>query len=192
LPINVCLARKSGHSPTQSPLEVGYAVYRIEESAFGISLSEDSKAAARWSLDSGGASTTGDVGNETPRRFRPNIVSWGLILQLERKNLLNSRCGASLTKPLSKEDVMLKAYVLPAVASVFVLGSATVAMAGEFDNMCAMGLATGQKISTNCAINEVIAGLSYCFANDNAKSMFMKDPTGNLAKAKAFDSTKKP
>ena len=87
---------------------------------------------------------------------------------------------------------MFKACILPAAAGVLLLSMATAAMAGEFDNMCTMGLAMGQEVSTDCKINEVIAGLSYCFANDNAKSMFMKDPTGNMAKAKAFYSSKHP
>ena len=50
----------------------------------------------------------------------------------------------------------------------------------------------GKEVKTDCKINEVVAGLSYCFADDGAKSMFMKDPSGNLAKAKTFYSTKHP
>ena len=87
---------------------------------------------------------------------------------------------------------MFKACILPAVTGAFLFGMATAAMAGEFDNMCTMGLAMGKEVKTECKINEVIAGLSYCFADDGAKSMFMKDPTGNLAKAKTFYSTKHP
>jgi YHS domain-containing protein len=41
-------------------------------------------------------------------------------------------------------------------------------------------------------IPRLVAGLSYCFANQEAKTAFMQDPTGNLAKAKAFYSTKHP
>ena len=87
---------------------------------------------------------------------------------------------------------MCKAYVVSAVAGAFLFGMATAAMAGEFDNMCTMGLAMGKEVKTECKINEVVAGLSYCFADDGAKSMFMKDPAGNLAKAKTFYSTKHP
>ena len=87
---------------------------------------------------------------------------------------------------------MLRAYLIPAVAVAFLLGMATAAFAGEFDNMCTMGLAMGKEIKTDCSINEVIAGRSYCFANAEAKTMFMKDSTGNLAKAQAFYSQKHP
>jgi hypothetical protein len=58
--------------------------------------------------------------------------------------------------------------------------------------MCTMGLALGKEVKTDCSINETIAGLSYCFANPEAKTMFMKDPTGNLAKAQAYYSKKHP
>lgn len=87
---------------------------------------------------------------------------------------------------------MFKACILPAAAGALLLGMATAAMAGEFDNMCTMGLAMGKEVKTDCKINELVAGLSYCFANQEAKTAFMQDPTANLAKAKAFYSTKHP
>jgi hypothetical protein len=87
---------------------------------------------------------------------------------------------------------MFRAHVMSAVAGAFLLGMVTAALAGEFDNMCSMGLAMGKEIKTDCSINEVIAGRSYCFANAEAKTMFMKDATGNLAKAQAFYSQKHP
>jgi YHS domain-containing protein len=105
------------------------------------------------------------------------------------KNLLKLGWASSLEP---QEVVMSKAYVAPVIAGAFLFGLATAAMAGEFDNMCSMGLAMGKEIKTDCSINEVIAGRSYCFANDEAKTTFMKDPTGNLAKAKTFYSTKHP
>jgi hypothetical protein len=82
---------------------------------------------------------------------------------------------------------MVRAYITSAVAGIFLLGFATAALAvtGQFDNMCTMGLALGKEVKTDCSINETIAGLSYCFGDQNAKTMFMKDTEGNLAKANA-------
>lgn len=82
---------------------------------------------------------------------------------------------------------MFKAYIVPAIAGVFLLGMTTAGLAvtGQFDNMCTMGLALGKEVKTDCSINETIAGLSYCFGDQNAKTMFMKDPEGNLTKANA-------
>ena len=89
---------------------------------------------------------------------------------------------------------MVRAYITSAVAGIFLLGFATAALAvtGQFDNMCTMGLALGKEVKTDCSINETIAGLSYCFGDQNAKTMFMKDPEGNLAKANANFSKMKP
>ena len=73
---------------------------------------------------------------------------------------------------------MFKAYVMPAVAGAFMLGMATAALAvtGEYDNMCTMGLALGKEVKTDCSINETLQGKTYCFGNAEAKTMFMKDP----------------
>lgn len=63
--------------------------------------------------------------------------------------------------------------------------------AGEFDNICAEGLALGQVVHTDCSINTMLDGKTYCFGNEQAKELFMKDPEGNLAKAKANFASKK-
>ena len=79
----------------------------------------------------------------------------------------------------------MKKYLMPALAGAFALSLATAALAatGEFDNLCAQGLATGQKIKTDCSINAQVDGKTYCFGSEEAKTAFMKDPQGNLAKA---------
>jgi YHS domain-containing protein len=67
---------------------------------------------------------------------------------------------------------------------------AALAATGEYDNMCTMGLALGKDIQTDCSINETIEGKTYCFGNDKAETIFMKDPKGNLAKAQVYYSSK--
>jgi YHS domain-containing protein len=79
---------------------------------------------------------------------------------------------------------MNKAMLTAAFAGALLF--ATAAVAGEFDNMCAMGLATGQKIKTDCSISSQVDGKTYCFGSSAAMTEFMKDPKGNLAKATAF------
>ena len=88
---------------------------------------------------------------------------------------------------------MLRAYVTSAVAGAFLLGMATAALAltGEYDNMCTMGLAMGKDVKTDCSINGQIGGKTYCFGSAEAKTEFMKDPAANLAKAQAYYSKKK-
>ena len=89
---------------------------------------------------------------------------------------------------------MVKAYITSAVAGAFLLGMATaaVALTGEYGNMCTMGLALGKDIQTDCSINAQLQGGTYCFGSKEAMTQFMADPTGNLAKAKAYYSSKHP
>jgi YHS domain-containing protein len=65
------------------------------------------------------------------------------------------------------------------------------AATGEFDNMCVEGLALGQDIRTNCSVNTVFKGKTYCFGNDQAKEVFLKNPEGNLAKAETYYASKR-
>ena len=87
---------------------------------------------------------------------------------------------------------MTKTKIMSALAGTLMLSLATTAWGadGEYDNLCAEGLALGQKVRTDCSINETIDGKTYCFGNEVAKMLFMKDPEGNLAKAQAYYSSK--
>ena len=53
------------------------------------------------------------------------------------------------------------------------------------------GLAMGKDVQTDCSINGQIGGKTYCFGSEEAKTTFMKDPQGNLAKAQEYYSKKK-
>lgn len=87
----------------------------------------------------------------------------------------------------------MRKYIMSAVAGAALLGLSTAAFAagGEYDNMCAMGLAMGKEVATDCSISGQIGGKTYCFGSETAKTDFMKDPEGNLAKAQAYYSSKK-
>ncbi len=79
---------------------------------------------------------------------------------------------------------MKKIYLASAMAGAMLFASAAfAATTGEYDNMCTMGLALGQKVETDCSINAEVDGKTYCFGNEEAKTLFMKDPKANLAKA---------
>jgi YHS domain-containing protein len=56
----------------------------------------------------------------------------------------------------------------------------------EFPGLCAMGLALGKEVQTDSHIVAQIDGMDYCFSSEAAKATFMKDPEGNLAKARAY------
>ena len=84
---------------------------------------------------------------------------------------------------------MITSYVRSAVVGALVLGLATSAVAatkGQFGDMCTMGLALHKNVPTNCSVNTLYKGKTYCFGNEQAKSQFLKNPKANLAKAEAF------
>lgn len=88
---------------------------------------------------------------------------------------------------------MTRTTILSAIAGALLLGLATgvaAAATGEFDNMCTEGLALGKDVPTDCTVNAALDGKTYCFGNEEAKTLFMKDPKGNLAKAHAYYSSR--
>jgi len=76
----------------------------------------------------------------------------------------------------------------PALAFAFMLGVATTAYGatGEFGNMCSWGLANHKDVKTDCSTNSEFRGRTYCFSSRESQTNFMKDPSGNLAKAESF------
>jgi len=78
------------------------------------------------------------------------------------------------------------AALVPAMAADEHPTPATAAK-GEFDNSCAMGLAEGQTVKTDCSVNWTAEdGKVYCFSTETSKEAFLKNPAENLAKAKEF------
>jgi YHS domain-containing protein len=80
----------------------------------------------------------------------------------------------------------MRAYIASAIAGTILLATGALAATGEYDNMCTMGLAMGKEVKTDCSISGQIDGKTYCFGSEEAKTTFMKDPKGNLAKANAY------
>jgi YHS domain-containing protein len=89
---------------------------------------------------------------------------------------------------------MVRTYIKSAVAGVFLLGSATAALAlhGEFGDQCSMALANGKDVQTDCSINGQYLGKTYCFGSKEAMAQFMQNPKDNLAKAQTYYSSKHP
>jgi hypothetical protein len=54
----------------------------------------------------------------------------------------------------------------------------------EFGGQCAMGLAEGKRIKTDCTVNWTAPdGKLFCFGNEDSKATFLKDPEANIRKA---------
>jgi len=82
-----------------------------------------------------------------------------------------------------------------AVAAALLLGLSLPASAAgepEFDGECVMGLAFGKDIETDCSVNTVYGGKTYCFGNETAKQLFLKKPDEFLLKAHVYHSSKPP
>ena len=90
---------------------------------------------------------------------------------------------------------MARAYLAGALAAALALGlgaGAALATEGEFGGECVMGLALGKDIKTDCSVNTVYNGKTYCFGNETAKSLFLKKPEEFLTQAQVFYSSKQP
>ncbi len=83
---------------------------------------------------------------------------------------------------------MHKIHTGTVLAAALALGLATAAYAaqGEFNNLCAEGLAQHKQVKTDCSINGSYQGKTYCFGDERSKETFMKDPATHLSKAEAF------
>ena len=83
---------------------------------------------------------------------------------------------------------MSRVYKMSAIAGALTLGLTTAAFAvtGQFGDMCSWGLANHKDVQTDCSVNAAIKGKTYCFSSADAKSQFMKNPSGNLTKAESF------
>ena len=60
------------------------------------------------------------------------------------------------------------------------------AFAGEFGNYCTNSLSKGSFLKTNCEINEVFEGKTYCFSNEGSRDSFLFDQKAMIAKAADF------
>lgn len=85
---------------------------------------------------------------------------------------------------------MLKTARATLVALIAISAGSLSAQAGEYNDHCAMGMAIGKEVKTDCSIKADIEGKTYCFGNEQAKTDFMKDSAGNIQKANTFQASK--
>src|SRR5207248_36844 len=59
----------------------------------------------------------------------------------------------------------------------------------EFGGQCALGLAEGHSIATDCSISWTARdGKLYCFSSERARKQFLEDPQGNIQRALDFSA----
>src|SRR5215471_9361255 len=99
--------------------------------------------------------------------------------------MMQSLCNRQMLRP------GLAAVVAAFLGLAFATPLSAADVKGEFDNQCAMGLSEGQSVKTDCSVNWTDKdGHIYCFSSDASKEAFLKDPEGNLKKAKEFLASK--
>ena len=81
---------------------------------------------------------------------------------------------------------MMTAFLFVALASF-----ASIARAGEYADKCALGVAFGKSVPTDCSVSHLIKGKTYCFSSEASKALFLEDTKGNIEKADAFASIQK-
>jgi len=88
----------------------------------------------------------------------------------------------------------MKTYISSALAGAFLIGMATAALAvtGEYDNMCTMGLAGGKDIKTDCSVNAQIQGKTYCFGSPVCSDPVHGRPFGQSRQGTGYYSKKHP
>jgi YHS domain-containing protein len=89
----------------------------------------------------------------------------------------------------------MRRSLLRAVAGAILLIGAGEELAaetqGEFDNSCATSLALEKVYKTDCSINTVYNGKTYCFGGEHSKELFLKNPDGVIKRAEAFYASRK-
>ena len=89
----------------------------------------------------------------------------------------------------------MRRSLLGAVAGAMLLVGAGEELAaetlGEFDNACATSLALEKVYKTDCSLNTVYKGKTYCFGAEHSKELFLKNPDGVIARAEAFYASRK-
>jgi YHS domain-containing protein len=84
----------------------------------------------------------------------------------------------------------ITAVLLALITAEAVTASAEDAAKGEFGGDCVMGLALGKDIRTDCSVNTVYKGKTYCFGNETARRLFLKRPDDFILQAHIYYSSR--
>lgn len=90
-------------------------------------------------------------------------------------------------KKLLLSVLAVSAFGVAVAASATPVSSSTAKTIKQFGGNCAMGLALGKEMKTDCKITwtDEASKKVYCFSSEEMKSDFAKDTKGNLEKAEA-------
>lgn len=106
---------------------------------------------------------------------------------------MRSECNGEKVTSMSSNILPLAARLAVLLLATGALGSVQAATPppaaaqAEFGGQCAMGLAQGEHVATDCTQKWTGSdGKTYCFSDAAAKKRFLEDPQGNLERAREF------
>jgi hypothetical protein len=109
-----------------------------------------------------------------------------LVLVARAAAIAVALCFGAASAALA-EDAAAPAAPNAAPAMIPVPAAAPTPAKGEFDASCAMGLAEGQTVKTDCSVNWAGPdGKVYCFSTEDSKAAFLKNAPENIQKAREF------
>lgn len=81
----------------------------------------------------------------------------------------------------------MKNFFRAGVMSLSLIAAQALAADPEFNKECALGLAAGMHVPTDCSVSWTAEdGKVYCFSSEESKAEFHKNTEGNLQKAGVF------
>ncbi len=102
-------------------------------------------------------------------------------------NTLRTRYRGSWRSMLLRTVILALGLALAPVGAALAGEMAIPVADVQFGGQCAMGLATGHHVMTNCSVNwKDKDGKIYCFSTEASRKSFLESPTGNLQKAHDF------
>jgi YHS domain-containing protein len=121
-----------------------------------------------------------------------SILAWICLKTMKLRPMMYDVSGrglASIARATAISVALCFATAAPAVnqPSPSVPAATPAATHGEFDNLSALDLASGQTVKTDCSVNWTAEdGKVYCFSTEASKEAFLKNPTENVQKAREF------
>jgi YHS domain-containing protein len=122
-----------------------------------------------------------------------SILAWICLENMKLKPMIDvsGRGLASIARATAIAVALCFATAAPAAVvdqpSPSVPAATPAATHGEFDNLSALDLASGQTVKTDCSVNWTAEdGKVYCFSTEASKEAFLKNPTENVQKAREF------
>jgi hypothetical protein len=122
--------------------------------------------------------------------FAAEIPPHGVVICFVTDCWLAAADAASIGGNLAVEETGMRSGWLLAMTLVLSAWGASAALAEEakpeFEGDCVLGLALGHETKTDCSITTVVDDRTYCFENEQARTLFLKKPQEFIDRAAVY------